>query len=485
MLKDLARHTVIYAIGNIGIRAASFLLIPLFTRTLSQDDFGLLATLLMINQVLLVLMNVGMRDTFVRFFGESKKADAVSALLGSCFIISIGMGGLLTVPILKFFQPFLQNLLHTEAITHYLALTCLFTLAQCLCTQLMSFYRSDGRPLAFLTSGVSCAFLLLVLNVLFLAKLKLGVNGALLAYLSTYGTTLAALSIHIISKTGFSVSQAALRNAVRFGVPLVLSQLSDISIVALPTFFLSRYHGLRAVAIFSVGQKLAQLLVPFLVLPFQMALEPMIFNNLDHKELRQKLSNMLTYFVLVFLLVALLFMASSRVLLLLAAPKSYDGAALVLAALLPTSFCLGLANFGRVLLHIRLRTDITGGFGILFACTSLALYNALIARYAIHGALISANAVWFLQASIILFFGLRTFGIPVDLKRLATAGLSLLVMCAFFIASPGLDDALFYVMITALVVTGAAILKLSGFFTEQEKAAIGALMERCRCILKR
>ncbi len=480
MLKTLAQHTVIYALGNIGVRAASFLLIPLFTRTLSQDDFGLLAALLMINQVLLVFMNVGMRDTFVRFFQASKEEGQAGALLGSCLVVSAGVGGLVTVGVLQFLQPFFQDLLHTEVVTHYLLLICLFTLAQCLCMQLMSYYRSDNRPSAFLVSGVGSAFLLLGLNVLFLTKLKLGVYGALFAYLASYGVTLAVLSIHVIPKTGLAVSRASFRNALSFGFPLVLSQIADISILALPTLFLSRYHGLRVVAIFAVGQKLAQLLVPFLVLPFQLALEPMVFNNLDHKDLREKLSNMLTYFILVFLMATIVFMAFSRVLLLLAAPKSYDDAALVLAALLPTAFCLGLANFGRVLLHIRLKTRITGGFGALFACTGLLLYGVLIEKYGILGAVVSANTIWILQGAVMLVLGTRTFDIPLSWKRLSVPGLGLLVTFILFILSPSFADITFYLMTGLLVVSVGIVMKVSDFFTEQEKAVGGHLMEQCK-----
>ena len=485
MLKQLAQHTVIYAAGNIGIRAASFLLIPLFTRALSQAEFGLLATLLMINQVLLVFMNVGMRDAFVRFFKQSKDDGELAALLGSCLLLSLGIGGLATTGILQFLQPLFRSLLHTDVVGRYLLLTCLFTLAQCLCTQLMSFYRSDGRPFAFLVAGIGCAFLLLVLNVLFLTKLNWGINGALCAYLLTYGAALLALAIHIIPQTGFAVSKTAVRNVVQFGFPLVLSQISDISIVALPTFFLSHYHGLRVVAVFAVGQKLAQLLVPFLVLPFQMALEPMIFNNLEHEELHEKLSNMLTYFVLVFVAITLLFMASSRALLFLAAPKRYDGSALVLAALLPTVLWLGLANFGRVLLHIRLRTDITGGFGVLFALVSLGLYHTLIGRHATEGALVAANVVRLLQGTVMIFFGLRVFQIPVDVKRLSIIGVGLLMVLAAFIASPWLSTIPFYTATGVWAAAGFAVLRWTNFLTEKEQAFIDHLLERCKCMFRR
>jgi O-antigen/teichoic acid export membrane protein len=173
------------------------------------------------------------------------------------------------------------------------------------------------------------------------------------------------------------------------------------------------------------------------------------------------------------------------VLLLLAAPQSYGGAAMVMAALLPTAFLLGLANFGRVLLHIRLRTDITGGFGILFACASLVLYNVLIAKYAILGALISANTIWILQGSIMLVCGLRTFNIPVNIRRLTIAGMGLLMVWALFIVSPSLTNVSFYAMICLLIVVGGTILKLSRFLTEQEKSTACDLMEHYKCILRR
>ena len=485
MLEKIAQHTAIYSIGNVGIRAASFLLIPLFTRTLSQRDFGLLATLLMANQVLLVFMNAGMRDTFVRFFHASREKGRAASLLGTCLLISIGIGGLLTAAILLFLTPFSHSILHTDAAGYYLGLTCALTLVQSLCMLLMSYFRTNEQPLGFLASGVSCAILLVGMNALFLGTFKFGIQGALLAYLLTYGITFSVLLVYVVSRTGLSLSKEAFGMAARFGFPLVLSQLSDISVIALPTFFLSRHHGLTPVAVFSVGQKLAQLPVPFLVLPFQLALEPMVFKNLDNADLQEKLSNMLTYFVVVFFVTTALFLGGSRLLLAAAAPESYEGADLVLAALLPTAFFLGLASFGRVLLHARLRTDITGGSGVFFACLSLVLYHFLIKRYAIHGALISANVVWLLQAACMLVLGLRTLRVPVDRRRLMIAGFALLLVCALFIASPALETPAFYGIALTIHLLGGVFFTRSGFVTDDERKAAKLFMEKCQCRLRR
>ena len=77
-LKKLGENTAIYAIGNVGLRAASFLLIPLYTHTLSVADYGLLATLLITIQLMLIVMNMGMRTTLVRFLKEHEENNKIN-----------------------------------------------------------------------------------------------------------------------------------------------------------------------------------------------------------------------------------------------------------------------------------------------------------------------------------------------------------------------------------------------------------------------
>jgi len=78
----LGKNSVIYAIGNIGLRGASFLLIPIYTHFLSVSDYGLLAILFMSIQLMLIFANLGMQTCLVRFTKEYEENDCVGVLVG-------------------------------------------------------------------------------------------------------------------------------------------------------------------------------------------------------------------------------------------------------------------------------------------------------------------------------------------------------------------------------------------------------------------
>ena len=91
-LKLFGKNTVIYAIGNIGLRAASFLLIPLYTHYLSVSDYGLLATLLITIHIMLIFMSMGMQTTLLCFTKEYDGNNKIKDLLGTSTFINF-LGG--------------------------------------------------------------------------------------------------------------------------------------------------------------------------------------------------------------------------------------------------------------------------------------------------------------------------------------------------------------------------------------------------------
>ena len=88
-LKLFAQDTILYGIGNASLRAAAFLLIPLYTHALPVKDFGILSTLLITMQLMIMLITLGMQNTVLRFSKEYEDKNLLSGLIGTSMVINL------------------------------------------------------------------------------------------------------------------------------------------------------------------------------------------------------------------------------------------------------------------------------------------------------------------------------------------------------------------------------------------------------------
>src|SRR6266571_8642964 len=96
-LRMLGKNACFYAAGTIGIRTASFLLIPVYTHTLSTGDYGLLAVLLQTAQIMVIVIGIGSRTALVRFAKEYEDKNRTGVLLGRREMQIVNDGGRLRV----------------------------------------------------------------------------------------------------------------------------------------------------------------------------------------------------------------------------------------------------------------------------------------------------------------------------------------------------------------------------------------------------
>lgn len=73
-------NVVIYALGNVAVRADLCLLIPRYTRTLTIEDYRRLATAPALIQLLVLAMYLGTRAALVRFTEEADRIDAIGTV---------------------------------------------------------------------------------------------------------------------------------------------------------------------------------------------------------------------------------------------------------------------------------------------------------------------------------------------------------------------------------------------------------------------
>ena len=479
-IHSLFKNTITYAIGNIGMRLASFLLIPLYTHSLSIEDYGILVTLLLTIQLLITITGLGTSKGFIRFAKEYEKQNSMGNLLGSTIGINIVTNLLLTGLCVFFLLPFFRGILHSNNVSEYIILACFAALAQSLFTIVISYFRVKNEGIIYVVSCISVFLFLIATNYVFLRILYLGIKGVLIAQILAYGGSWLIILLIVVSKTGIRATRHVIKTLAKFSFPLVFAMAGD-QIGGISTlYFLSYYVSLEQVAIYSLGSKIAAISVMVLILPFQLAYEPFVYANTQTESIKTKISNILTYFTIVFSFLAFLIVFVFRDMFPLIAPPQYYPAYSIVFLLLPVFASTGIYYIAESLLNIRNKTRIVGVVVSLFTAFHIILNFFLIKIWGIYGAICSSYIIHIGTVLVLMITGIKYFPISIEWKRISISGLLLafLLSSVFFLQKA--NNYIFYSLGLGIIIIVVIYIYFGNFFSDREKALIKDLIQAMR-----
>ena len=472
-LKLFAQDTILYGVGNASLRAAAFLLIPLYTHALPVKDFGILSTLLITMQLMIMLITLGMQNTVLRFSKEYEDNNLMSGLIGTSMVINLSAGIVLALIVVFCLQTPFRILLHTQHVYGYLLLTSIAAVVQTVTLQVMSYYRAKNKALKFTVISILAALILIVSNLILLLVFQLGIKGVLYSIILSYSIIFIFVSIDVfLRQIGFAIVIDIIPALFRFGYPFVFSMLGQLVITSGSIYFLSYYKGPEVVAVYSLGYKFAMIMGIILTLPFRLALQPFVFNNIDSPSIKETLSRLFTYFFIVFAFISFSILLISRLLLPVIAPPEYSGAFVLILLILPVVACDGLFIFGEIVLAIEKKTHIIGTTVGICGILSLFLNYILVPSMGCHGAIIASFVSCLCAGLILMIQGSKAFFIPINLFRTGF-GVGLFVYFLIVIS-------LLYPYSHLIFYSGALIatcfvwpfVKVVDFFDDVEKALI-------------
>jgi len=222
-LKLLGQNTVLYAIGNVGLRFGSFLLIPLYTYSMDIEHYGMLVTLLMTIQIMMCVISFGTPTGFMRFADEYEREGKFGELIGSTISIQMLFGIILTMLSVTFLVPFFRVILHTQDVLVFVLLTGLAATFQSLFDHIISYFRVKNEAFKFMVVSILGFLFLVAANYTFLKQFNWGINGALLAQVATYSILWFAVLIHTCTRSKLSFNYAGVKRLFKFSYPLIFA----------------------------------------------------------------------------------------------------------------------------------------------------------------------------------------------------------------------------------------------------------------------
>jgi len=277
--QNLLKSSVVYAFGMILPKLLGILLLPIFTRILSPDDYGVLAYTNSIVDFLFIFSVLSLNSYVLRFWmdydrdddrGRRRMVGAVFTFLcvlnlvlqGLCFLVGpLAVSGFdVQVPFYPYFA--------LALVGNYFNMMSVIPLAV---------YRLLDRPGAYIGLTIFRSLLYYTLAYVMVVHLDQGLLGMYLAQVVAYAFT-SVFYVHTIWRHGsFTWDLGVIREGLVFSLPLIPGVVAHLVIRLIDRVMLEAYVSMDRLGLYSIGYTLGFFSLIILIQSGYRAFEPAVF----------------------------------------------------------------------------------------------------------------------------------------------------------------------------------------------------------------
>jgi O-antigen/teichoic acid export membrane protein len=430
-LQRLLSAGAAYQLSDVVAKLIALALLPVYTRHLTQADYGTAELLLTLVILTSIVVRLGIGEALVRFHyldeSPERRARLARTATGALLVTTTTTAAIAALAA----APLSEALLGAEHPAEFRAAA----LGLWAFTNLELAYallRVDERKRPYLIASLTNVALTVSLTLILVVGRDEGALGLLLGNFGA--SSIVLLGLWVLLRRSFGrVDTQELRPMLRFGLPTVPAEVSVFLLFVVDRFWLYRFESEADAGLYSLSVKLAAVVI-FTVRAFQLAWPPLAYSVTDDGEARQLYARVATYYVAATgLIVGALALLGRWLVRAFAAPDFFAAhEALPWVALgwaLYGLFLILVAMAGRAQVTVRNAPAALAGLA-----ANIALLALLVPPLGIAGAGIALCGAYVVMLAAMYALTHRLFPVPFEWARLAAAA----VVCA---AAAGLGEA--------------------------------------------
>jgi len=485
-LGSLTKDVAIYGAGDVAVTAAGYLLLPLYFRVLTQEDYGALALLLVVETVSKILFRFGLDGAFMRHYLDCEDA-AARRRLGSTLVwfLLVASGALVALGLIA--SPWIAAGLFGPLAPRYLPALQLVLVNMFLLTftfvpfHVMRMRKAAVTFSAFAFGRSMSTFLLRIILVLWL---QWGVTGLFLADLIVTVVLLPVLWPWAREVIGPVFSRELLHRCLRFGLPRLPHGLAQQALDGGNKYLLNLFVPLSALGVYQISTTIGQAMKLFLS-AFETGWAPFYYATARQPDAREVFRKITTYGVAVLILLAagLTAIAGDLVRLLTIetpwSPEAYRQSRLVIPLIAIGLTWQGVYLLTSIGLNITSQTRYYPLATFASAGVGLSSGVVLMPTFGLVGAAVSFVLSYLTLAIVAGYFARQHYPMTYETGRLLRLVLAGVVAAGAGVMLPDMDplQGLFARGTTTLVIFGGW-LALNGFLRPTERALIRRVLGR-------
>jgi len=427
------------------------------------------------------LLGLALIQAFTRWYWDQEYIERQKSIFFTLLIFLIGIA-IVFILILFPFAGYASSLLFDRPDFSYLIkLMGVSAALQMLYMVPLTLMKLQEKPAFYSVSNILKLAVTLLLTIFFVVFRRRGLEGIFEAQIVGGLFFFVITSKYIFRNIVTKFEGKILSGMLSFSFPLIFGSISAILLSTFDRYTLNYLTGLSAVAVYTLGFKIANTIKVLVISSVQLAISPKIFQMMIKEGNQRFYSKIMTYFsYLVILVVLAVSLFSLEIVKVFSHSINYWDAAPVIPIISFSLFFGMLKETSLIGLQIAKKTRIIGTVIFFIAALNLGLNLLFIPKYGLLGASVAtlvSQVVFFL---VIFIFAQKAYYVPYEIWKISK--MTMLALLLYFLAGFTGDMSLLFRLIIkfSILLSFPFLLYFIGYYEKTEIHAIRGMWMKWR-----
>lgn len=341
------KNSFIYLLPLIVSSVFPFITLPIFTRILTKEEYGILALAMIYAILVSGVANFGMTASYDRnYFKYRDDSNKAAQLLFST--LSFVVLNFLALAALTYFLrgEFAKLIIGDARYGNILFWAFCAQFFSTVSYYYYSYFKNSEIAKSFVTYTIAGNLINFVISLFLVAYMRIGVIGIIYAQLISGIIMFSFLSYKFTSMMPFSLNRTILLDSLKISYPLTPTIFFGVIGTQFDKYMIGLLASLGGVGIYSIGQKVASVIFTYMT-SLQNVFSPQVYSRMfDLKEKGgQSIGAYLTPFIYISTALAMIIAIFSEEIIYILTPLPYHGAMDIVTVL---SMYYGFLFFGKI-----------------------------------------------------------------------------------------------------------------------------------------
>jgi O-antigen/teichoic acid export membrane protein len=426
------KHLLTYGAGLVALNALSFVLLPLYTHSITPADYGVLELLNRSGDVLQMFLAAGLFMATLSFYQHEAGDPDLQRKVFPTALRGVLVIGVISVVALMFVsRPISAAIVGSPEYAWAVNLVLATTLAEVIFQIGILYQQARLRSTTYVALIVARLLFGVLVNIVLVLQMKMGLFGIVIANLAHAAVFAIIAAGMIAAKDGFGFDRVLWTGMLKVGLPLLPGGILMFLLNNADRYVMQATRGPAELGLYALGYKLGKLGIMLIHGPFMKVWGAVMVRLAKQHDGPQRMARITTYYTVVYLTFALALALSGRTLLQWFSPPSYWEATAIIAPILLAHIFWAYSTIADTAFYVTKKTAVKPLLMGIGATVAMGLYLWLIPLYGAMGGAVATLCGFVMLAIVSWVAASRYMVVPYEFGRMFA--LILLAVASYYL----------------------------------------------------